>query len=486
MDDATLARFADLVIGFGANVQPDQIVADRLRARQGVPRRARSRRARTGTGRSSSTSRGSTRTSSARGSSTPARGHARLRAALVRRAHARARRAARRADRAVRPDARRACSPTSTRCSSARTGCRHQGGHQGRQRPHDELDDLPVPDAGVGRARLPRARAGRARSRGSSSELLHVLRLDEEDPIAVWRARADTLVSERRAALGAALRRAALRGPRHRHDDRAAAVVAAGRRRASRPSTGIEHMPNLPDRGGLHDPGPRAHRGRRDLHQAARPDRRHGRARPRRPLRARPRGRGDRVGGRRDAAHDHRDRRRRRAGWASARSSTARAASASWGRSSTTRCSTRTRPATSRSARASRSSLDDADRDRANRSQIHIDFMIGSDELRVTGITERRRARAGARRAAAGRSDPATLLRLLGEVPERLNGHDWKSCDGGQPRPRVRIPPSPLEAATSRRPPRRRGAARGPGRAAATSCGCRSGASPPGRAPCAG
>ena len=27
MDDATLERFADLVIGFGANVQDDQIVA---------------------------------------------------------------------------------------------------------------------------------------------------------------------------------------------------------------------------------------------------------------------------------------------------------------------------------------------------------------------------------------------------------------------------------------------------------------------------
>src|SRR4051794_19091823 len=39
-----------------------------------------------------------------------------------------------------------------------------------------------------------------------------------------------------------------------------------------------------------------------------------------------------------------------------------------------------------------------------------------------------------------------SLRRSTGEVPERLNGHDWKSCDGGQPRPRVRIPPSPLAA----------------------------------------
>jgi aminopeptidase len=31
--------------------------------------------------------------------------------------------------------------------------------------------------------------------------------------------------------------------------------------------------------------------------------------------------------------------------------------------------------------------LDEADRSRANESEIHIDFMIGSDDLRVTGIT---------------------------------------------------------------------------------------------------
>jgi hypothetical protein len=29
-------------------------------------------------------------------------------------------------------------------------------------------------------------------------------------------------------------------------------------------------------------------------------------------------------------------------------------------------------------------------------------------------------------------------------VPEWLNGRDWKSRSGGQPRSRVRIPPSPL------------------------------------------
>ena len=36
------------------------------------------------------------------------------------------------------------------------------------------------------------------------------------------------------------------------------------------------------------------------------------------------------------------------------------------------------------------------------------------------------------------------LTRSPGEVPERLNGRDWKSRNGGQPRSGVRIPPSPL------------------------------------------
>src|SRR6266516_440699 len=40
---------------------------------------------------------------------------------------------------------------------------------------------------------------------------------------------------------------------------------------------------------------------------------------------------------------------------------------------------------------------------------------------------------------------------LPGEVPERLNGRDWKSRNGGQPRSRVRIPPSPCRPRVWRR-----------------------------------
>ncbi len=41
---------------------------------------------------------------------------------------------------------------------------------------------------------------------------------------------------------------------------------------------------------------------------------------------------------------------------------------------------------------------DPADRKRMNESQIHIDFMIGADDVSVTGVDRRRRARSGARR----------------------------------------------------------------------------------------
>ena len=55
---------------------------------------------------------------------------------------------------------------------------------------------------------------------------------------------------------------------------------------------------------------------------------------------------------------------------------------------SSTRCSTRTPRATSRSASAYALCLDDeADIARINQSGIHVDFMIGSPEMTVTGLT---------------------------------------------------------------------------------------------------
>ena len=54
MDDAALERFADLAVGFGANVQPGQIVAVECEPGKDTWS-ARSPPARTGTGRGSST-----------------------------------------------------------------------------------------------------------------------------------------------------------------------------------------------------------------------------------------------------------------------------------------------------------------------------------------------------------------------------------------------------------------------------------------------
>ena len=83
------------------------------------------------------------------------------------------------------------------------------------------------------------------------------------------------------------------------------------------------------------------------------------------------------------------------------------------------------------------------------------------DPRRAAELARARRRRADHRRgrARAAAAGPETLYPLTapGEVPERLNGHDWKSCDGGQPRPRVRIPPSPLGPCAAG-PPRARGA----------------------------
>ena len=117
---------------------------------------------------------------------------------------------------------------------------------------------------------------------------------------------------------------------------------------------GLTPLPEPADRGGLHDPGPRAGRRARVGDDAARVLRVvHGRDPDR--VRGRPRRRVDADMGAdalRAAIAQGRGRRR---GSASSRSSTARAGSARSAPSSTTRCSTRTRRATSRSATPTRS-----------------------------------------------------------------------------------------------------------------------------------
>jgi aminopeptidase len=76
-------------------------------------------------------------------------------------------------------------------------------------------------------------------------ELLHVLRLDEKDPIAVWRARADTLVASAARMTERRFDALHLEGP---GTDLEIGLLRSSRWQAAGFSTvdGLEHMPNLP------------------------------------------------------------------------------------------------------------------------------------------------------------------------------------------------------------------------------------------------
>ena len=217
-------------------------------------------------------------------------------------------------------------------------------------------------------------------------ELLHVLRLDEEDPIAAWRARADALVSVAERLSERRFDALHYEGP---GTDLTIGLLPSSGWRAARFQTvdGIEHMPNLPTEEVFTTPDPEradgtvtstkplvlvdgtvvrdlvvrfeggravdvdASEGGATLATIAKTDEgaeRLGEVRARRPRGA------DRQPGhdllrhaaRRERGEPHRARRR-----------------------------------------ASRSCSTRSDRDRANHSEIHIDFMIGSDALTVTGLT---------------------------------------------------------------------------------------------------
>ena len=76
-------------------------------------------------------------------------------------------------------------------------------------------------------------------------ELLHVLRLDEDDPIAVWRARADTLVSSAETLTARRFDALHYEGP---GTDLTIGLLPSSEWQAARFETvdGLEHMPNLP------------------------------------------------------------------------------------------------------------------------------------------------------------------------------------------------------------------------------------------------
>ena len=290
-------------------------------------------------------------------------------------------------------------------------------------------------------------------------DVVHMLRLDESDPVAAWRSRQDDLVAAAEKLTERRFDAIRLSGP---GTDLTVGLMPSSRWITARFSTidGIVHAPNLPSEEVFTTPDP----ARVDGHVTA--------TRPLSLAGAIVRGMkvrfaGGRVTeiradtGRRGARGPDGARTRARAASASWPWSTAAAASARSAGRSTTPCSTRTRPATWPSGRPTAS----PSRTRASRS--------GPTARRSTSTSWSARSRStwtGSRRAgtpspcsatAAGSSEgpepAASLDRPHGEVPEWLNGRDWKSRNGGQPRSRVRIPPSPLIRRTRSLDPGARG-----------------------------
>ena len=246
METACCSALAELAVRVGANVQPGQIVAVGVRARQGVPRPRRRR------------------------------------GGLQGRRELRRRRSyfdpwVKRARIAHAPDDTLEFVPpgTASACSPSASERAARIGFSGPVAPGvlDGLDPVragrdrlpavkesakvlsdrttnwtivPVPVAPWARARPPRPRAGRRARAGCGSRSLHVCRLDEDDPGAAWTERARPARSPSAdAPHRARLRRAALRGPGHRpHRRPAARPPLAGRRHGDRRRH--RHMANLP------------------------------------------------------------------------------------------------------------------------------------------------------------------------------------------------------------------------------------------------
>jgi aminopeptidase len=216
-------------------------------------------------------------------------------------------------------------------------------------------------------------------------EILHVLRLDEPDPVAAWRARADTLVDA--AARVTERRFDALRfeGP---GTDLTVGLLPSSRFMAARFETvdGIEHMPNLPTEECFTTPDPQRVDG---VVTATKPLYLGGAII--RGLRARfEQGRAVQID-----ADENADVLR---SWAARDEGASRLGEVALvdregriGPLGTVFYDTLLdENAASHIALGSAYGFtvdDDADRERANTSAIHVDFMIGSDEVAVTGIT---------------------------------------------------------------------------------------------------
>ena len=292
---------------------------------------------------------------------------------------------------ARRVSARRARTPRRSTGSTPRgpgaTCCRSSRSHRrGRQRPDDELDGRAVPERRVGGAGLSRAAGGRgarppvaraaAPSAGSTSPT-------------PWPRGSERIDDARRPSPARLTERrfdaVHFSGP---GTDLTVGLLPSTRWLAAEFTTvdGKRALPNMPTEEIFTTPDPRARRRARARDEAARAL---GCAHGGHPgaVRGRPRGR-DRRGPRRGrlrgiAAKDDGAARLGEVALVDGDGPHRRRSA----RSSTRRCWTRTRRATSRSATATRSRVEDeADHARVNDSAIHVDFMIGSPEVDVDGI----------------------------------------------------------------------------------------------------
>src|SRR4051794_23016841 len=170
MEDRYAARLADLLVGFGANVQPDQIVSVNCEPGKELYARAVAASAYQHGARFVDISWFDPWVKRARiqyareetldfvppwyGDRVIALGEAvGFRPAVVRRPRDRARRAPSGAHRPLRPDRARPARRPRPRSHRARPAADAQGGGQARRRAHDQLDDRTRPNAVVGEAR---------------------------------------------------------------------------------------------------------------------------------------------------------------------------------------------------------------------------------------------------------------------------------------------------------------------------------------------